>query len=145
MTKNSHNIKNITNAGLEQVNYKKGSVIYKVNEKPKFAYYVYTGKVKVVSENEYELGIINEGELFGEISSLFDKEHSVSALAEEDTRLMIIEKNLFFKKVETADPILKAIIRTLTLRLHDSNKKSEEIWKQLHLLSSIKKEVDDSS
>ena len=145
MTKNSHNIKNITNAGLEQVNYKKGSVIYRVNEKPKFAYYVYTGKVKILSESEYELGIVNEGELFGEISSLFNKEHTVSAIAEEDTRLMIIEKNLFFKKVESADPILKAIIRTVTLRLHDSNKKSEEIWKQLHLLSSIKKEIEGNN
>ena len=145
MDKNTYNLKNITNAGLEQVTYKKGSVIYKINERPQFAYYVYTGKVKIISESEYELGIITEGELFGEISSLFNKEHSVSAIAEEDTRLMIIEKDLFFKKVENADPILKAVIRTLTLRLHDSNKKSEEIWKQLHLLSSIKKEIEDTS
>ena len=27
------NIKNITESGLEQVNYKKGSIIYKINEK----------------------------------------------------------------------------------------------------------------
>ena len=51
-------------------------------------------------------------------------------------------KNVFFNKVESADPILKAVIRTLSLRLNDSNKKSEEIWKQLHLLSSIKKDIE---
>ena len=136
------NIKNITESGLEQVNYKKGSIIYKINEKPKFAYYVYTGKVEILSENQYKIGTVSEGELFGEISSLFNKEHSVSALAATDTRLLIIEKNLFFNKVESSDPILKAIIRTLTLRLHDSNKRSEEIWKQLHLLSSIKKSIE---
>ena len=134
--------KNITNSGLEQISYKKDSTIYKVNEKPKFAYYIYTGEVEIISENDYVVGTVKEGELFGEISSLFNKEHSVSAKASTDTRLLIIEKNLFFNKVESADPILKAVIRTLSLRLHDSNKKSEEIWRQLHLLSSIKKDVD---
>ena len=137
-------IKNITNSGLEQINYKKNTIIYKINEKPKFAYYVYTGKVEIISENDYVIGTVKEGELFGEISSLFNKEHSVSAIASEDTRLLIIEKNIFFDKIENADPILKAIVRTLSLRLHDSNKKSEEIWRQLHLLSSIKKDVEQN-
>ena len=134
--------KNITNSGLEQISYKKDSTIYKINEKPKFAYYIYTGKVEIISGNDYVIGTVKEGELFGEISSLFNKEHSVSAKASTDTRLLIIEKDLFFNKVENADPILKAVIRTLSLRLHDSNKKSEEIWRQLHLLSSIKKDID---
>ncbi len=134
--------KNITNSGLEQINYKKDSTIYKINEQPKFAYYIYTGEVEIISENDYVIGTVKEGELFGEISSLFNKEHSVSAKASTDTRLLIIEKDLFFNKVENADPILKAVIRTLSLRLHDSNKKSEEIWRQLHLLSSIKKDID---
>ena len=134
--------KNITNSGLEQISYKKDSTIYKVNEKPKFAYYIYTGEVEIISENDYVIGTVKEGELFGEISSLFNKEHSVSAKASTDTRLLIIEKDLFFNKVENADPILKAVIRTLSLRLHDSNKKSEEIWRQLHLLSSIKKDIN---
>ena len=142
MNKINHKIKNITNSGLEQVSFKKGTIIYKVNEKPKFAYYVYTGKVNIISKDEYNIGIIQEGELFGEISSLFNKEHSVSASAAEDCRLLIIEKDVFFNKVELADPILKAVIRTLSLRLNDSNKKSEEIWKQLHLLSSIKRDLE---
>ena len=142
MNKINHTIKNITNSGLEQVSFRKGTTIYKVNEKPKFAYYVYTGKVNIISKDEYSIGTIQEGELFGEISSLFNKEHSVSASAAEDCRLLIIEKDVFFNKVESADPILKAVIRTLSLRLNDSNKKSEEIWKQLHLLSSIKKDIE---
>ena len=106
--------KNITNSGLEQISYKKDSTIYKVNEKPKFAYYIYTGEVEIISENDYVIGTVKEGELFGEISSLFNKEHSVSAKASTDTRLLIIEKNLFFNKAENADPILKAVIRTLS-------------------------------
>ena len=110
-------MKNITNSGLEQISFKQNSMIYKVNEKPKFAYYIYTGEVEIISKNDYVIGTLKEGELFGEISSLFNKE-------------------------QNADPILKAVIRTLSLRLNDSNIKSEEIWRQLHLLSSIKKEVD---
>ena len=134
--------KNITNSGLEQISFKKNTMIYKINEKPKFAYYIYTGEVEIISKNDYVIGTVKEGELFGEISSAFNKEHSVSARAAVDTRLLIIEKKVFYDKVENADPILKAVIRTLSLRLNDSNKKSEEIWSQLHLLSSIKKSID---
>ena len=134
--------KNITNSGLEQISFKQNSMIYKVHEKPKFAYYIYTGEVEIISKNDYVIGTLKEGELFGEISSLFNKEHSVSAKAATDTRLLIIEKKVFFNKVENADPILKAVIRTLSLRLNESNIKSEEIWTQLQLISDIKKNID---
>ena len=56
--------KNITNSGLEQINYKKGTTIYKINEKPKFAYFVYTGEVEIISESNYQIGVVKEGELY---------------------------------------------------------------------------------
>ena len=135
-------LQNLTNSGLEQVSYKKGDVIYQFNENPKFAYFIYTGSVNIVSKNGYNLGIVNEGELFGEISSLFNKEHSVSAEAASECRLLIIEKELFYNKVQNSDPIIKAIIRTLTGRLDDMNEITEKIWKELHFLSSIKQELE---
>ena len=136
-------IQNLTNSGLEQVSFTKGQTIYQFNENPKFAYFVYTGKVNIVSKTGYNLGTVNEGELFGEISSLFNKEHSVSAEAATECRLLIIEKDLFYNKVQGADPIIKAIIRTITGRLNDMNEKTEKIWKELHFLSSIKREINN--
>ena len=137
------NIQNLTNSGLEQVSFSKGQIIYQFNENPKFAYFVYTGKVNIVSKTGYNLGTVNEGELFGEISSLFNKEHSVSAEAATECRLLIIEKDLFYNKVQGADPIIKAVIRTITGRLNDMNEKTEKIWKELHFLSSLKREIDN--
>ena len=141
MNKIDNNMQNLTNSGLEQISYNKGQTIYKFNENPKFAYFVYTGTVNIISKTGYKLGTINEGELFGEISSLFNKEHSVSAEAATECRLLVIEKNLFFNKVQNSDPIIKAIIRTITGRLHDMNEKTEKIWKELHFLSSIKRDM----
>ena len=141
MNKIDNNIQNLTNSGLEQISYNKGQTIYKLNENPKFAYFVYTGKVIIISKTGYNLGTVNEGELFGEIRSLFNKEHSVSAEAATECRLLVIEKDLFFNKVQNADPIIKAIIRTLTGRLDDMNEKTEKIWKELHFLSSIKRDI----
>ena len=46
-------IKNITNSGLEQISFKKGEIIYQFNENPKFAYFVYTGEVNIISPNGY--------------------------------------------------------------------------------------------
>ncbi len=142
--KNPENsIQNLTNSGLEQVSFNKGDIIYQFNEQPKFAYFIYTGSVNIISKNGYNLGTVGEGELFGEVSSLFNKGHSVSAEAATECRLLIIEKDLFYNKVQSADPILKAVIRTLTGRLDDMNEKSEKIWKELHFLSSIKQELED--
>ena len=138
-----NSIQNLTNSGLEQVSYNEGDIVYQFNEQPKFAYFVYTGSINIISKIGYNLGTVNEGELFGEISSLFNIEHSVSAEAATECRLLIIEKDLFYNKVQNADPIIKAIIRTLTGRLNDMNEKSEKIWKELHFLSSIKQELDD--
>ena len=39
-------------------------------------------------------------------------------------------------RAATINPIIKAIIRTLTGRLNDMNEKTEKIWKELHFLSS---------
>ncbi len=141
MNKIDNNIQNLTNSGLEQISYNKGQTIYQFNENPKFAYFVYTGTVNIISKTGYNLGMVKEGELFGEISSLFNKEHSVSAEAATECRLLVIEKDLFFNKVQNADPIIKAIIRTLTGRLDDMNEKTEKIWKELHFLSSIKRDI----
>ena len=141
MNKIDNNIQNLTNSGLEQISYNKGQTIYLFNENPKFAYFVYTGTVNIISKTGYNLGMVKEGELFGEISSLFNKEHSVSAEAATECRLLVIEKDLFFNKVQNADPIIKAIIRTLTGRLDDMNEKTEKIWKELHFLSSIKRDI----
>ncbi len=134
------NFNQITNSGLEQVTYKQGDIVYKYNEIPKFAYYVYTGKINIVSQSGYVLGAVGEGELFGEISAVFDKGHTVSAEAASDTRLLIIEKDIFYERVSKSDPVIRAIIRTLSARLSDMNKRSEQLWKELHFLSSIKKE-----
>lgn len=133
------NMSSLTNSGLEQVKFKKGEFIYKYSEIPKFAYYVYTGTVNIISESDYILGKVNEGELFGEISAVFNKGHTVSAQASCDSRILIIEKELFYKRVSQSDPVIKAIIRTLSSRLSDMNERSEKLWKEVHFLSSIKK------
>ncbi len=133
------NMSSLTNSGLEQVKFKKGEFIYKYSEIPKFAYYVYTGTVNIISESDYILGKVNEGELFGDISAVFNKGHTVSAQASCDSRILIIEKELFYKRVSQSDPVIKAIIRTLSSRLSDMNERSEKLWKEVHFLSSIKK------
>ena len=97
--KNPENsIQNFTNSGLEQVSFNKGDIIYQFNEQPKFAYFVYTGSINIISKNGYNLGVIGEGELFGEVSSLFNKDHSVSAEAATECRLLIMKKIFFIIK-----------------------------------------------
>ena len=76
MTNIKHNIKSITNSGLEHTSLKKNDFVYKINEKPKFAYYVYTGEINIMSANNYKIGVVREGELFGEMVPLSHTEEN---------------------------------------------------------------------
>ena len=48
--------------------------IYKINEKPKFAYFVYTGEVEIISESNYQIGVVKEGELLIQFTKRFSIE-----------------------------------------------------------------------
>ena len=66
-------IENITNSAWSKLVITKDKTIYQFNENPKFAYFVYTGEVNIISKNGYNLGKVNEGELFGEIATCLTK------------------------------------------------------------------------
>ena len=46
-----NSILNLTNSGLEQVSYNEGDTVYQFNEQPKFAYFIYTGSINIISKN----------------------------------------------------------------------------------------------
>tara|TARA_B100001057_G_scaffold486505_1_gene567787 strand:- start:770 stop:1159 length:390 start_codon:yes stop_codon:yes gene_type:complete len=125
---------------LEQQKFTSGSKIYSKGEKASLAYYVHSGKVNIYSPGGLLLGQIGEGEIFGERGPSLDQERSVTAEAATNCVLFPISEKQLKDKIDKADPVIKAILRSLLIRLNDMNLKGEDFWRNLNIMTSLKDE-----
>ena len=133
-------VSHLQNVGVIMlISLKAGDYIYKANEKPDGVFLIHTGTVEILSNTGLLLGDLNVGELFGEISELLSERRSVTARAKTKCTLMLIESTTMEKKLDTCDPAIKGILRSLALRLTETDKKYEKIWDELQIYKSIKK------
>ena len=114
--------------GINQLKFSKGKKIYTKGDAAHFAYYVHSGSVNIYSPGGLLLGKIGEGEIFGEADS-------------NCILYPINEKNLK-QKLKEADPVVRAIVRSLLMRLNDINLKSEDFWRNLNVVTSLSSEDD---
>ena len=128
---------NYSKVGLEQLKFSKGSRIYSKGEKAVSAYYVNSGKVNIYSPGGLLLGQIGEGELFGERGPSLDESRSVTAEASTNCILFPISEKTIKEKISQADPVIRAILRSLLIRLNDINSKSEDFWRNLNVMTSL--------
>tara|TARA_E500000178_G_C16813284_1_gene657989 strand:- start:348 stop:737 length:390 start_codon:yes stop_codon:yes gene_type:complete len=125
---------------LESQKFSSGSKIYSKGEKASLAYYVHSGKVNIYSPGGLLLGQIGEGEIFGERGPSLDQERSVTAEAATNCILFPISEKQLKDKIDKADPVIKAILRSLLIRLNDMNLKGEDFWRNLNIMTSLKDE-----
>ena len=127
---------------LKQLTFSKGTKIYSKGEKAFFAYYVKSGKVDIYSSGGLLLGQIGEGEIFGERGPSLEESRSVTAEASTNCILLPISEKTIQEKIKKADPVIRAILRSLLIRLNDINVKSEDFWRNLNVVTSLSDEDD---
>ena len=119
-------------------NFSKGDSIYSIDEKSDFVYLIHSGQVGIYSRHGLELGSLGEGEIFGEVGRLIGTLRTVNARAKTDCKVFLIEWAKINEKLESADPVLGAIIRGLANRIGDANELAEKHWQELSLYKSLK-------
>ena len=119
-------------------NYSKGDSIYSIDEKSDFVYLIHSGQVGIYSRHGLELGSLGEGEIFGEVGRVIGTLRTVNARAKTDCKVFLIEWAKINEKLESADPVLGAIIRGLANRIGDANGLAEKHWQELSLYKSLK-------
>ena len=132
-----------TKIGLDQLKFSRGKKIYSKGDKAHFAYYVHSGKVNIFSPGGLLLGQIGEGEIFGERGPSLEESRSVTAEASTNCILYPINENSLKEKIKNADPVIRAILRSLLMRLNDINTKSEDFWRSLNVMTSLSDKNDD--
>jgi CRP-like cAMP-binding protein len=123
--------------GISQLKFSKGKKIYSKGDEAHFAYYIHSGRVNIYSPGGLLLGKIGEGEIFGERGPSLDESRSVTAEAASNCILYPINEKTLKQKIKEADPVVRAILRSLLMRLNDMNIKSEDFWRSLNVMTSL--------
>ena len=123
--------------GIETKNYKAGEVIYNINDPADKIYLIHNGKVRVKSKMGLNLGVLIEGEMFGEVGPIIEETRTVTVIAETNCTLKEIDDATIHNKLGGADPVLVGIIRGLALRIGDANKLAEKYWQELSVYKSL--------
>ena len=118
--------------------FKAGEVIFDFGEKSDDLYLIHSGSVEIVSREGLVLGTLKTGELFGEMASILDeREHTARAVFSTNAVIDVIDSTTMWRKLGEADPVLRALVRNLTIRLADANKMNEERLLLLNVHQSL--------
>ena len=123
--------------GIQTKNYKAGEIIYNINDPADKIYLIHNGKVRVKSKMGLNLGVLIEGEMFGEVGPIIEETRTVTVIAETNCTLKEIDDATIHNKLDGADPVLVGIIRGLALRIGDANKLAEKYWQELSVYKSL--------
>ncbi len=98
--------------------YKKKEIIFNEGAHPKAIYFINKGKVKTYKSNEdgkeYILGLHKEGDFIGYTTLLEDAVYKESAMAMEDSEIVVIPKDDFFKLLFSSKEVAQKFIKMLT-------------------------------
>jgi CRP-like cAMP-binding protein len=139
---NSEQLAKLSN-DREARNYKKKETIYQEGAHPKSIYFISKGKVKTYKSNEdgkeYITGLHKEGDFIGFTSVLEEEAFNESAVTLEDSEIIVIPKDDFFKLLYSNREISGKFIKILS----DNVKEKEERLLNL-AYNSVRKRVAEA-
>jgi len=114
---------------LQTVSYSAGEVIFKQGDEPSHIYIIRSGSVKIVvhidETTPMEIITFNVGQCLGETSVIGIQAHSASAVAMEDTELIVLSRQALVSIFDTDKELFALLIlniaREACRRLHKTN------------------------
>ena len=104
--------------------YTGGEIIFREGEEGEEMYVIQAGKVNITKSThsgEVTIATLEAGEVFGEMA-LFDKmPRSATALAEEDARILTVDKRKFFSSISRDPTLAFKILESMSQRLRKIN------------------------
>ena len=103
--------------------FKTGEVIFDFGEKSDDLYLIHPGSVEIVLRERLVLATLKVGELSGKMASILgERERTARAVTATNGVIDVIDSTTMRRKLGEADPVLRALVRNLTIRLADANK-----------------------
>ncbi len=112
-----------------EISVDKGVTLFKKDDPGNCMYFIHSGKVSIHDE-QHELAVLSNNEIFGELSLLDSEPRSASVSTLTDCILLKIEQELFYDVIATNTDILKGIMRTICKRLREQDRVTIEMKKK---------------
>lgn len=105
--------------------YKNGEIIVKEGSISREIYIIQSGKVQVGKSRgstEVVLATLREGEVFGEMSLFDGQPRSATVRALGEARVLVIDHEMFLRKVRSDPSIALSILRQMGMRIRELDK-----------------------
>src|SRR5512145_1520197 len=105
--------------------YKPGEIIFCEYEPGDDFYLIQSGRVritKVVSDKEKTLDILDSGDIFGEMAILEQQPRSATALAEDEVKVLVFNRQNFELLLKSNPEIAIKLLKTFTKRIYDAKR-----------------------
>ncbi len=127
--------------GTQNQKFAENEVVFREGDQGDCAYLIEYGQVLVYLEKdgvEIPLKILGKGEIFGEMSMIDNSLRSASCRALCDTRLVIVTQEQLLDRIQSADPVVRLLMRALLERLRDQNFSIKGIQTEMNPIVSEK-------
>jgi len=115
---------NSTNSNFDEpITFKKGQVIFAQGEASSFLYIVVSGEVRIFKDDKNKLipiSVVGPKDFIGELSMFNDEPRSATAVATQETTLMIIKKTDIRKVLRSCPDWVSNIMITISDRLRST-------------------------
>jgi CRP/FNR family cyclic AMP-dependent transcriptional regulator len=115
----------------EKKKYRKNKVIFFEDEFGDVFFHIISGKIKVtkISPDGHEiiLSILKEGDFFGEMSLLDNEPRSATAIALDDSELIVLKQENFLSILYENKVLLRKLLSVLSQRLRKADKKIADL------------------
>jgi sigma-B regulation protein RsbU (phosphoserine phosphatase) len=111
----SPDLREVIQATGTKVAFQKGDTVFERGETGEAMYVVLSGGVRV-HDGDLLLNTLGEGEIFGEIAGLGGTERTATIIADEDVKLLRVEKEALFDAVLAEPPVLRGLVKMLCER-----------------------------
>jgi len=101
---------------MPRLKFEANAAIFREGDTGDRAYVVENGEVAIVRNVDgkaHVLGTIGKGGMFGEMALVDGEPRMAAAIAVKETTCFVITRDVMLKKLEGADPFIKALTRVL--------------------------------
>lgn len=119
----------------------KGETIIEKGDQGNAVYIIAKGKV-CIHDGDYVFTRQGTGQIFGEYALIDTQPRSATVTAEEETDLLVLESNDFYKIVASHNEVIKGILRVLINRVREMNQLEEQIAKSYNEIKAQKEKIE---
>ncbi len=111
--------------GAQMRSYRRGEVIVRQGQPGESFFVIVRGRVAVTilspEGREVVVGILAEGDHFGEMSLVDDEPRSATVVAQERADLAVLSRDVFFELLRSNFTLTRALLRAFSRRLRHAN------------------------